>query len=328
MTAAVLATPTTEIARLDVHFAAVLTELRAHPPRRLSRAGRRARSRNLDQLADYRRRALFPRNCRWPGRQVPYFVDDAGTHCAMAHVIEQSGERDLVQHVARERNHARVRDLLDLPQLVAWLDANGLTAAEAARIQPAYCYTPADGCVCSNMAARNARLLEGTIGDNGDALTVTAVFGSLQGVSIGDVVPAQPGAAPGDTVLASWFGGTATALFVVRDDRVSFAQCFFSFAPGDLPTLVLVNALQAKAPETCEGVLTAHDPAWTAPPPAACAELPPVQPDATAQPADDDAGCAVVPSAHMSAPALILAAALALYGVRRARLGASRLRDR
>jgi hypothetical protein len=65
-------------------------------------------------------------------------VDAAGTRCAIAHLIEAAGEGALVAEIARTRNNAWVREPADDPRVVAWLDANGLTLEEAARIQPSY----------------------------------------------------------------------------------------------------------------------------------------------------------------------------------------------
>ena len=59
---------------------------------------------------------------------MPYFVDAKGVRCAMAHLLEAGGERELVQRIARERNNAFVRDLADESRLLAWLAAAGLTA--------------------------------------------------------------------------------------------------------------------------------------------------------------------------------------------------------
>lgn len=92
------------------------------------------------------RRAEFPKNRRFPGRMLPHFIDEGGVRCAMAHLMDATGAatRDFVQHVARSANYARIPELAGVPALVAWLDANGLTLAEAARIQPTYCGTPAN----------------------------------------------------------------------------------------------------------------------------------------------------------------------------------------
>ncbi|MDB4931641.1 MAG: hypothetical protein JWM10_4125, partial [Myxococcaceae bacterium] len=69
---------------------------------------------------------------------TPVFVDGDGARCAMAALIESTGDGALVDRVARAHNLAAVRELAGDPGLVAWLDRNGLTLAEAARIQPSY----------------------------------------------------------------------------------------------------------------------------------------------------------------------------------------------
>jgi hypothetical protein len=86
----------------------------------------------------------FSRMLRWitggaagAGR-VPFFVDEHGTLCAVAFLIAESGRRDLVDRVAATRNNASVRELASDSQVVAWLDANGITAYEAGRTQPFY----------------------------------------------------------------------------------------------------------------------------------------------------------------------------------------------
>jgi hypothetical protein len=56
----------------------------------------------------------------------------------MAYLIEQSGDGDLVARVAATHNNARIWELQDDPALGAWLDHNGMTLAEAARVQPQY----------------------------------------------------------------------------------------------------------------------------------------------------------------------------------------------
>ncbi len=127
-----------ETARIRTHLARVDRALRARDVANLSPAQRTARARNLDVLHSYWAAGVFPTNTDFPGERMPYFVDRYGIRCAMAYVIEQSGRGDLVARVAATNNNARIRDLKDDPDLVAWLDENGLTAAEAARIQPAY----------------------------------------------------------------------------------------------------------------------------------------------------------------------------------------------
>ena len=83
---------------------------------------------------------VFPHNHDFPGERRPYFVDRHGTRCAMAYLIEHAGGAALVHRVAATANNARVQELAGDPELVAWLDRNGMTADEAARVQPSYGY--------------------------------------------------------------------------------------------------------------------------------------------------------------------------------------------
>jgi hypothetical protein len=127
-----------ETARIRAHLATVESELRRKDVSALAPAQREARLKNLDVLHEYWVHGVFPVNTDFPGRRVPYLVDRYGTRCAMAYLIEQSGHGDLVARIAARHNNAYIRDLKDDVELVAWLRDNGLTAAEAARIQPAY----------------------------------------------------------------------------------------------------------------------------------------------------------------------------------------------
>jgi len=79
----------------------------------------------------------FPKNMRVPHRRTPVFVDDEGTPCAVASLMLQSGERNLVESVARIDNHLNIREVRAGP-VIGWLEQEGLTKEEAARIQPSY----------------------------------------------------------------------------------------------------------------------------------------------------------------------------------------------
>jgi hypothetical protein len=151
------ATNDAQVARLQRHFAAVDAELRSADVSHLSASQREARTAALARLRAYAARAEFPHN-HVRGPLTPVFIDEHGTRCAMAHLIEEGGGADLAHAIARGENLAFVPQLAAdaryRPELVAWLDRNGLTAAEAARIQPAY-----NGCEfedCSNDVDRSA----------------------------------------------------------------------------------------------------------------------------------------------------------------------------
>lgn len=70
--------------------------------------------------------------------ETPVFVDPSGARCAVAALLEASGEHALVREIATTQNLARVTSLAADPRLVAWLRRHDLSVAEAARIQPAY----------------------------------------------------------------------------------------------------------------------------------------------------------------------------------------------
>src|SRR5687767_14904217 len=54
------------------------------------------RSLLLDELRRYRKQGQFPHNHVDAGRDVPVFVDEQGTRCAVAHLMQVSGQGDLV----------------------------------------------------------------------------------------------------------------------------------------------------------------------------------------------------------------------------------------
>lgn len=137
------ATPTdhenpAEIARIQQHLAVVESELLARDVSQLTAPQRANRATHVRRLREYRERGRFPHNHDFPGRREPYFVDAHGTLCAMAYLIAEAGRGDMVERIAGARNNARVPELADDAELVAWLDSAGISVHEAARIQPAY----------------------------------------------------------------------------------------------------------------------------------------------------------------------------------------------
>lgn len=132
--AAILAEDRSRIGR---HLLAVERRLRAADVSRLSPERRLARAAALDHLREYREAGRFPHNHHGTER-TPLFRDVHGTLCAMAYLIQRSGGGALVDRVAATANDAYVRELADDPELVAWLERNGITAEEAALVQPMY----------------------------------------------------------------------------------------------------------------------------------------------------------------------------------------------
>jgi hypothetical protein len=155
---------------------------------RLDRLRARNKALLLDELSLYRHRGRFPLNHDVRGRAVPKFIDSHGTRCAVAHLIEISGQHELVRQIAKTRNGARVRELARVPELRAWLDAAGLSVDEAARIQPEYCFvTQAEACFCDHGPL--STLAIGTIVGLESAsirVRVDRIEGELMGFRVGD----------------------------------------------------------------------------------------------------------------------------------------------
>lgn len=131
------------VPRIRAHFDSVLVELGARDVSALSASQREARTRAVATLRRYKDRGVFPHNYDFPGEAVPYFVDrKTGTLCAVAHLLASSGRRDIVNRVARMENNVWVPALAGDAEFQRWLDASGLTLAEAARIQVPYAGPP------------------------------------------------------------------------------------------------------------------------------------------------------------------------------------------
>jgi HEAT repeat protein len=126
--------PRTTAPDLSAHYANVEAELRLAPlPSDPELAARRLAL--LDHLHTYRMLANFGRAPAVDGPRVPLFVDAEGRRCAVAFLLDCTGQGDLTRDIQRRRNTAWVADLIDESALGEWLSANGITAAEAARIQ-------------------------------------------------------------------------------------------------------------------------------------------------------------------------------------------------
>ena len=81
-----------ERARVRAHLDSAERELRAAAVTGLSISQRAARARALDRLHEYWVRGVYPRNTDFLRQFVPYFIDRNHTRCAMAYLIEQSGQ--------------------------------------------------------------------------------------------------------------------------------------------------------------------------------------------------------------------------------------------
>ena len=131
-----------EVQRIQAHFDSVLVELNASDVSQLTVEQRDHRRALIRALAAYRNRARFPKNYDLDA-PTPYFVDrQTGVLCAVAHLMESTGRRDIVDRVAAANNNVWVPQLRDDREFAAWLSEQGITLAEAARIQVPYIGDP------------------------------------------------------------------------------------------------------------------------------------------------------------------------------------------
>jgi hypothetical protein len=228
----------------------------------------------LDELSRYRRRGRFPRNVARGTKPVAQFIDERGTRCAVAHLMEISGQGELVRHIAQTDNNARVQALARLPELRAWLHAAGLSLDEAARIQPAYCYyEQADACFCESTTL-TAVVLGTVVGQNAGSVLarVDRIEGELPGLSVGDLrdvaLNREPALALGRQLFIGYSGesagGTPTlqhigSLLSIDDGAVT---CAYDNQTARRPVSVETAIEAFLARNDCVGVLASDDSAW------------------------------------------------------------------
>ncbi len=183
-------------ARVAAHLLAAESFAHSRDLSALTPAQKLVRELLLNELSGYRARGRYPEQGHSEAL-TPVFIDDAGTRCAMGHLMELGGEHALVERIANERNFARVKDLADEPRVLAWLEAAGLTVEEAATIQPSYgCTGPAE-CICaaSNDFAGSPHsppvqgVMTGTR-ESESSVRIEQLFGDTLGLQVGDLVEA------------------------------------------------------------------------------------------------------------------------------------------
>jgi hypothetical protein len=96
-----------------------------------------ARRVQLQRLAAYRDRGIFPLNEGQSAHAAPIFVDRHGTACAVGHLMRCSGWTEAVESIEKSNNLVYVPDATQ-GAIAAWVLTSGLTFEEAALIQPGY----------------------------------------------------------------------------------------------------------------------------------------------------------------------------------------------
>lgn len=130
--------------RIQDHLAQVEAELRERDVSHLSDELREERRKNLDVLREYRKAGEFPRNTHVPRRQ-PVFIDREDRACAVGYLMIRSGWDDAARAISERENLAYLPQM-ESPEVEQWVAQSGLTAEEAAKIQPTY--SPCMNCSC------------------------------------------------------------------------------------------------------------------------------------------------------------------------------------
>ncbi len=263
--------PEAERRRLNNHFERVLRRLHQRSLNGLTATQKRARRLHLERLEKYNAAGVFPKNRFGLAAVVPIFIDSDGTRCAMGHLIEKGGGADVVHYIAAERNFERVAQLANIPELLNWLEENGLTAEEAAAIQPSYCEAPAQ-CVCQSASV--GTLADGIVTGTGPVtVDVKAIFGDPQDLAVGSVItltaPQNVEAVVGDRVLVNYhpkYNPEDVQLLwtVGADGLLTIGNCtWYATIPGPLPADVLASAIVLSETKDCYAKLGEYDAGWT-----------------------------------------------------------------
>ncbi len=337
-----------ELRRVRAHIRRAEVAARRADDAHLDPLKRVVRALLLDELAAYQARGLFPQNHVVRGLQ-PVFVDDAGTRCAVAHLLDASGQSALVDDIASRRNLAYVDELADEPALVAWLHAAGLTLAEAAAIQPGYRYQASD-CICGSewfgvrppygtpaTAVLDVQVLESGAVNTPVPGVIVAIDGPAATYAVGQtvrVVISHEPVSQGTIVLAPVGGPTTSIRFDIPDAGLGSPVDASADAappppvdagppllggyalhggavtcPDALGPLARTQFVEAVRAPSCETSLASIDPHWTQP---------------QTRPYSDGASCACTVPAGSVGPSGTLVLLLALLVTRRRRRALSR----
>lgn len=128
----------TDVERIQLHLFLVAHHLRSARTDGLSTDQCANRKRLIRVLYRYAMEGRFPVNLQHALR-TPTFIDDAGTACAVGHLLVEDGQQAFADKVSGEMNFAYIRDM-PYAALPAWAGENGFSVPELEWIQPGYAY--------------------------------------------------------------------------------------------------------------------------------------------------------------------------------------------
>ena len=273
----------TEVKAVKSHFRSVLWFLRQRRPAGLDPAQKAARALLLDELEVYAARGVFPLNTQFPGERRPTFIDEAGTRCAVAHLLDMSGEESLALEVRDRMNFAPVSEIAEDLRIGAWLEAAGFTREEIALVQPSYCSDTPSSCVCDASIAENADFSLVSYRSTRAGLVVTEVHRGVPSIEVGlriigpgdsSEAKASPSPTSGNEIeRIAWVGlpmrnradEMYTRLVPASELTVENGgiRCS-SMGARSLPLSkeLAVKALLSPSPDACRAYLTSLDERW------------------------------------------------------------------
>lgn len=128
----------TEKERISTHLQYVLQKLQtAEMPTDEDLASQRMQ--RLSALENYIRAAVYPSQHQDSTQRIPCFVDDHSRLCAVAYLIDASGNQSLVAKINSKFRYHLLEEMEDA-ELLAWQRQSGLSLRELAMIQPTYEY--------------------------------------------------------------------------------------------------------------------------------------------------------------------------------------------
>lgn len=90
----------------------------------------------LTLLNNYIKRGIFPQNYETLNRN-PIFIDIHQTPCAVAYLLQKTGETKLAEEINKSSHLSYIKDIKN-EELELWVEKHGLTLEHLAMIQPAY----------------------------------------------------------------------------------------------------------------------------------------------------------------------------------------------
>jgi hypothetical protein len=174
--------------RIQLHFEQVYQLLKSNTTDHLSCTQKERRANHLELLKNYSRKGVFPTNAFHSHRQ-PYFVDDQETRCAVAHLVEESGENRLLNRIRKENNYGYITELLhEFPELQQWSYDNGFSPEELALIQPGYPAMTQHMYPVGNDGGCNGKINVLTTSQGGGWLLFAGDFTEIDGVQANSII--------------------------------------------------------------------------------------------------------------------------------------------